>query len=173
MRKSVLLAAMLAMVLAVAVPAFAQATQYQATQYQYADYQGEAYQDVEGLTIGECAQIVQQANTGYVGQAQYDDRYVPQYQYGVVADVDGDGYVDEGDHVLAQEQAVIDANLQAQPSPVLIQYCQDTINTGVVGGENDGGGAAELPATSGISLLTLGAGALLVAGGLVTRKLIK
>ena len=143
MRKIVLLAAVMAMVLAAAAPAFAQATAVGGS-VQYVD----------------CDQI-QAAATG-------------QYNLGNEQDLAG----------IAQELGVS----QNQVSACLgsIAAGEDVnINTGsasavtVTASAGGGGGSAsaaaggELPDTGGASLFALGAGALLVAGGLLARRIVR
>ena len=149
MRKIVLLAAVMAMVLAAAAPAFAQASAVGGS-VQYVD----------------CDQILAAA-TG-------------QYNLGNEQDLAG----------IAQELGVS----QNQVSACLgsIAAGEDVnINTGSAsavtvtaaagggGGGGGGGGSAsaaaggELPDTGGASLFALGAGALLVAGGLLARRFVR
>lgn len=193
LRKVMLLAAMLAMVLAAAVPAFAQANavqydgddetatfcnQVQAitgdiNQGQYGDANAAATDDSEAVAaaanelnvsqeqvlncfVGENNGVNQQGNVGTVGVADVDD--------------DADGVVDEDDgtetEVIEDDGTVVAA---------------DDDDATVVAAEEGSASAAaataaaagELPETGGASLLALGAGALLVAGGLVARRIVR
>ena len=103
MKKVMLLAAMLAMVLAATVPALAQVTQV-------------------GTGNQACVQTAIQAEVGKVQISQY------------------------GDNVNIQQIA---------------QECNVNV------------AAAELPPTGGSSLIALGAGVLLVAGGLLARRIVR
>jgi hypothetical protein len=139
MRKVMLLAAVMAMVLAAAAPAFAQATAVGGS-VQYVD----------------CDQI-QAAATG---------------QYNVANDQDLAG--------IAQELGVSQNQVLACFESVA---AGDDINAGgtvvATAGGGGGGGSASaaaggaLPATGGASLFALGAGALLVAGGLLARRIVR
>ena len=150
MRKVMLLAAMLAMVLAAAAPVFAQdditITQGDETQYN-----------------AVCQNII----------GAIDD---------ITQDQDGDAdatAVDESAAVaeVAQEQGVT----VEQVNECLNNFATATATataTVVVSGGGDGGGggaaaAAALPATGGASLFALGAGALLVVGGLLARRIVR
>jgi hypothetical protein len=155
MRKVMLLAAVMAMVLAAAAPAFAQATAVGGS-VQYVD----------------CDQI-QAAATG---------------QYNVEND-------QEALAALAQELGVSqnqvlacfgsiaagrDVNINtASASAATSTATSKATSTAKAGGGGGGGGSASaaaggaLPSTGGASLLALGAGALLVAGGLLARRIFR
>ncbi|HEX2742580.1 MAG TPA: LPXTG cell wall anchor domain-containing protein [Rubrobacter sp.] len=152
MRKAMLLAAMLAMVLAAAAPAFAQAVGGN-VDIQYVD----------------CSQVQAAA----AAQGQYGD---------ATADADASA----GDFASAADADAAAAIAQE------LGITQEQVNACLGGIDNDevsGGGtttvtvtttgtstataAAELPSTGGTSLLALGAGALLVAGGLLARRIVR
>ena len=154
MRKVMLLAAVMAMVLAAAAPAFAQATAVGGS-VQYVD----------------CDQIQAAATGQYnVGNQQdlagiAQDLGVSQNQVSACLEsvaVGGDVNVDGGGTAAAKHTATATATATAS-----------------AGGGGDGGGAAtaaaggELPDTGGASLIALGAGALLVAGGLLARRIVR
>ena len=122
MRKVMLLAAVVAMVLAAAAPAFAQATAVGGS-VQYVD----------------CDQI-QAAATG-------------QYNVGNQQDLAG----------IAQELGVSQNQVSA---------CYGSIAAGGDVGDGTAAAGGELPDTGGASLIALGAGALLVAGGLLARRFV-
>jgi ABC-type branched-subunit amino acid transport system substrate-binding protein len=149
-----LLAAVMAMVLAAAAPAFAQATAVGGS-VQYVD----------------CDQI-QAAATG---------------QYNVEND-------QEAAAALAQELGVSqnqvlacfgsiaagrDVNINtASAATSTVTVTAKATSTAKAGGGGGGGGSASaaggtLPSTGGASLLALGAGALLVAGGLLARRIVR
>ena len=151
-----MLAAMLAMVLVAAAPAFAQATggdvdiqvvdcsqvaAVAAAQGQYGDA-GAAAGDIGSAAAAEIANElgidVEQVNACLGGTAAGGD-------------------IVEGDDDGGDAEASAEASAEA-------------------GGESAGGEAASagtLPDTGGASLITLGAGALLVAGGLVARRIVR
>jgi LPXTG-motif cell wall-anchored protein len=147
LRKVMLLAAMLAMVLAAAAPSFAQtATGGDVAVLQYS-----------------CDQIQAAVNT--------------QYQQG-----EGAGAVAGAAQSLGIDQqqvlACFGTAAAAQDSVINIGT-----GTATAGGDGDGGGGGggsasaaaggELPDTGGASLIALGAGALLVAGGLLARRIVR
>ena len=151
-----LLAAMLAMVLAAAVPAFAQ----DATATDDSVAQGGDVQYVD------CSQV-QAALQGQYGDAVADDEAlaavaseqgITQNQVnaclGSVEDVN-QGNDNVGDVVGGSAAAEADASAAAAGSAAAASA------------------PAELPETGGASLLALGAGALLVAGGLVARRIVR
>ncbi len=142
MRKIVLLAAVMAMVLAAAAPAFAQATAVGGS-VQYVD----------------CDQI-QAAATG---------------QYNVANDQDLAGIAQE----LGVSQNQVSACLNSIAAGNDVNIGGTAVATATAGGGGGGGGSAsaaaggELPDTGGASLFALGAGALLVAGGLLARRIVR
>ena len=137
LKKVMLLAAMLAMVLAAAVPALAQSV----TQV--------------GSGNVACVQTAVQAEVGKVQISQYGDNVNIQH----IAQECNVG-------VPAVETAVASATAAAAPAAVQYQYqYQYAAPTGSP--------AAELPPTGGSSLIALGAGVLLVAGGLLARRIVR
>jgi LPXTG-motif cell wall-anchored protein len=158
LRKIVLLAAVMAMVLAAAAPAFAQATAVGGS-VQYVD----------------CDQI-QAAATG---------------QYNVANDQDLAGIAQElgvsQNQVLACLDSIAageDVNINTADATVVAHKATSTATASAGGGGGGGGSAAaggsasaaaggELPDTGGASLFALGAGALLVAGGLLARRIVR
>jgi hypothetical protein len=155
MRKAMLLAAVMAMVLAAAAPAFAQATAVGGS-VQYVD----------------CDQI-QAAATG-----QYN---VENDQEALAALAQELG-VDQN-QVLACFRSIAagrDVNINTASASAATVTAKAT-STAKAGGGGGGGGSASaasaaggsLPSTGGASLLALGAGALLVAGGLLARRIVR
>ena len=144
-----LLAAVMAMVLAAAAPAFAQATAVGGT-VQYVD----------------CDQI-QAAATG---QYNTDNE---QMLAGVAQElgVSQNQVLACLDSIAAGE----DVNINTASATVIA----DTATPKAGGGGGGGGGSASaaaggaLPSTGGASLIALGAGALLVAGGLLARRIVR
>ena len=140
-----LLAAVMAMVLAAAAPAFAQATAV-GGDVQYVD----------------CDQI-QAAATGQYNVANEQDLAGIAQELGVSQN--------QVSACLDSIAAGEDVNIGGTASAVTV--------TASAGGGGDGGGAAtaaaggELPDTGGASLIALGAGALLVAGGLLARRIVR
>ena len=148
-----LLAAVMAMVLAAAAPAFAQATAVGGS-VQYVD----------------CDQI-QAAATG---------------QYNVANDQDLAGIAQElgvsQNQVLACLDSIAageDVNINTAAGSASASASATASATATAGGGGGGGGSASaaaggaLPSTGGASLLALGAGALLVAGGLLARRIVR
>ena len=148
MRKIVLLAAVMAMVLAAAAPAFAQATAVGGS-VQYVD----------------CDQIQAAATGQYnVGNEQdlagiAQDLGVSQNQVSACLDS-----IAAGD----------DVNIGDGTAAAKKQYATATASAGGGGGGSASAAAGgELPDTGGASLFALGAGALLVAGGLLARRFVR
>src|ERR687897_798244 len=154
LRKVMLLAAVMAMVLAAAAPAFAQATAVGGS-VQYVD----------------CDQI-QAAVTGQYNTGNEQDLAGVAQELGV-----------------SQNQVLACVGSIAAGEDVNINTASGTAAAGGGGGKGTatatatagggGGGSAsaaaggELPDTGGASLIALGAGALLVAGGLLARRIVR
>src|SRR5918992_3160005 len=134
-----LLAAMLAMVLAAAVPALAQVTQV-------------------GSGNQACVQTAVQAEVGKVQISQYGDN------------VNIQNIAQQCNINVAQvEEAVASASVAAAPAAVQYQYPAAEVQYAAPTASP----AAELPPTGGSSLIALGAGVLLVAGGLLARRIVR
>ena len=148
-----LLAAMLAMVLAAAAPAFAQ----DATADDGAIAEGGDVQYVD------CSQV-QQAIQGQYGDAQ------------ATAD---DGSVAVAANTLGISQTQVNAclggiDVNGSPTPGSPTPGSPTPGSPTPGSpEPSASPTGVLPETGGASLLALGAGALLVAGGLVARRIVR
>jgi hypothetical protein len=153
MRKVMLLAAVMAMVLAAAAPAFAQATAVGGS-VQYVD----------------CDQI-QAAATG---------------QYNVANDQDLAGIAQELGVSQNQVLACLDSIAAGRDVNINTASASAATVTVTASAGGGGGGSASaasssasaasggsLPSTGGASLLALGAGALLVAGGLLARRIVR
>lgn len=157
MKKVMLLAAMLAMVLAVAAPAFAQ----------------DATADNGAAAAG-----------GDDNSTQYTDsfnttEFCNQVQI-VVNDIAQGQYGDANAAVLGDESAAaaeVATEMGVSTEQVLNCFVTEQVSLEVaVEGGDDGGdeeSAEELPDTGGASLIALGAGALLVAGGLLARRIVR
>ncbi len=139
LKKVMLLAAMLAMVLAAAVPALAQSV----TQV--------------GSGNVACVQTAVQAEVGKVQINQYGDNVNIQH----IAQECNVG-------VPAVETAVASVTASAAAAPAAVQYQYQYQYAAPTGSP-----AAELPPTGGSSLIALGAGVLLVAGGLLARRIVR
>jgi hypothetical protein len=137
LKKVMLLAAMLAMVLAAAVPALAQSV----TQV--------------GSGNQACVQTAIQAEVGKVQISQYGDNVNIQN----IAQVCNVGVPVVEEVVAAAAPAAVQYQYAA---PAEAQYAAPTASP-----------AAELPPTGGSSLIALGAGVLLVAGGLLARRIVR
>jgi hypothetical protein len=155
MRKVMLLAAVMAMVLAAAAPAFAQATAVGGS-VQYVD----------------CDQI-QAAATGQYNVANDQE---------ALAALAQELGVDQN-QVLACFRSIAagrDVNINTA-SPSTVTVTAKATSTAKAGGGSAAAGSAAaasaaggaLPSTGGASLLALGAGALLVAGGLLARRIVR
>jgi hypothetical protein len=140
LKKVMLLAAMLAMVLAAAVPALAQSV----TQV--------------GSGNQACVQTAIQAEVGKVQISQYGDNVNIQN----IAQVCNVGVPVVEEVVAAASPAAAPAAVQYQYAAPQAQYAAPTASP-----------AAELPPTGGSSLIALGAGVLLVAGGLLARRIVR
>jgi hypothetical protein len=219
LKKLMLVAAMLAMVLAVAAPALAQFGGNDQSQYQYNQQEsgdvttgGVSATGGDGSIVQQCAAVLNQVNTGN----QSNQQAAQQYQYQPQEDVVTDGVIGAGDEAVTEEvdgveqqenagyqyinqesdqSIAFDADQQQYCANVVAQANNNAVNTttttpgttsttttitrggGASGGGASGGGggvtATVLPATGGASLLALGAGALLVAGGLVARRIVR
>jgi hypothetical protein len=151
-----LLAAVMAMILAAAAPAFAQANAVGGS-IQYAD----------------CDQI-QAAATGQYNTDNQQDAAALAQELGV-----------DENQVLACFQSIAagrDVNINAASASASATSTatakMKATSTATAGGGGGGGSAAAaaggaLPSTGGASLLALGAGALLVAGGLLARRIVR
>ena len=148
MKKVMLLAAMLAMVLAAAVPALAQSV----TQV--------------GSGNQACVQTAINAEVGKVQISQYGDNVNIQN----IAQECNVG-VTQVEEVVASASAAAPAAVQYQyAAPAAQQYSAPTASPGASPAASP---AAELPPTGGSSLIALGAGVLLVAGGLLARRIVR
>ena len=178
MRKVMLLAAMLAMVLAAAAPVFAQSTEIDGDENEVTNEGADTqYNAVCQNIIGSIGDITQNqsgdadavsdatATADDESEATADSEAVAEVaqEQGVTIeqvneclndfDVDDDGVVDVDETVVTVSAAADEASVAAAGSA---------------------SAAAEvLPETGGASLLALGAGALLVAGGLVARRIVR
>ncbi|MFL6059267.1 MAG: hypothetical protein ACJ732_10220 [Rubrobacteraceae bacterium] len=160
MRKVMLLAAVMAMILAAAAPAFAQANAVGGS-VQYAD----------------CDQI-QAAATG-----QYNVANNQQNVAGIAQELG----VDENQVLACLGSIAAGRNVNINAASASAAAATATAkmkatSTATAGGGGGGGGSAAaasaaaggaLPSTGGASLLALGAGALLVAGGLLARRIVR
>lgn len=139
MKKVMLLAAMLAMVLAAAVPALAQSV----TQV--------------GSGNQACVQTAVQAEVGKVQISQYGDN------------VNIQNIAQECNVNVAQVEEAVAAAPAAAPAAVQYQYEAPAEAQYAAPASPE----AELPPTGGSSLIALGAGVLLVAGGLLARRIVR
>ncbi|HEU4847967.1 MAG TPA: hypothetical protein VFT03_07190 [Rubrobacteraceae bacterium] len=163
MRKVMLLAAVMAMVLAAAAPAFAQATAVGGN-VQYADCD-----QVQAAATGQYNTDNQQNAAGIAQELG-----VSQNQ--VLACLDS---------IAAGRDVNINASASASATSTAtakMKAAKATSTATAGGGGGGGGGSASaasaaaggaLPSTGGASLLALGAGALLVAGGLLARRIVR
>jgi LPXTG-motif cell wall-anchored protein len=159
LKKVMLLAAMLAMVLAVAVPALAQTAvvgqdcvqtavnqetgkdQTAVANGQYGDATNINIQAISqqcNVTVAQVSAVVASTPGVAASTAQYNAPAAAQYQYSASATAS------------ASASATASASASASTAP-----------------------ATELPSTGGSSLIALGAGVLLVAGGLLARRIVR
>jgi hypothetical protein len=183
MRKVMLLAAMLAMVLAAAAPAFAQAVaidegddvEYNAVCQNIIGSIGDINQDQSGSADA----VATDDSAAAADVAQSQDVTIEQVNNCLnEADLDGDGFVT----VVEKKEFVSTGGggLKALHSASSSSSASSSASTAA---EAQYSTAAEaqystpaakvLPETGGASLLALGAGALLVAGGLVARRIVR
>jgi hypothetical protein len=135
---------MLAMVLAAAVPALAQ----NVTQV--------------GSGNSACVQTAIQAEVGKVQISQYGDN------------VNIQNIAQECNVNVPQvQQAVSSASAAAAPAAVQYQYAAPQAQYSAPTASPAASPAAQLPPTGGSSLIALGAGVLLVAGGLLARRIVR
>ena len=146
LKKVMLLAAMLAMVLAAAVPALAQTV----TQV--------------GSGNVACVQTAIQAEVGKVQISQYGDNTNIQ----AISQECNVGAAQVEDVVAAEAAAAPAAAQYQYNAPAEAQYAAPTASPAAAAAA-----AAELPPTGGSSLIALGAGVLLVAGGLLARRIVR
>ncbi len=155
MRKVMLLAAMLAMVLAAAAPAFAQTlaidegddTEYNAVCQNILGAVG----DITNTQGGDADAIATDDSAAAAEVAQEQGVTIEQVNECLnEADLDGDGVV-----------TIVELEKFGVFTAAEVQYGTTVTKTAV------------LPETGGAPLLALGAGALLVAGGLVARRIVR
>jgi LPXTG-motif cell wall-anchored protein len=198
LRKLMMLGALLAMVLVAAAPAIAQiGTQDEDDEESSSTpvTQGFSQEDVEsgdvepavdisnkGNNVNLCPTVLQGANTGNV----QNEQGVTQYQ-DEVDDIEFEGSnitfetEAEGECVQTIEQTVAAAAPKAAPppppAPTPTPAPAPTAQAGGGGGAAAAAGVKTLPKTGGIAdtapLLGIGAGALLVAGGLLARRVMR
>jgi LPXTG-motif cell wall-anchored protein len=188
-----LLVAMLAMVLATAVPAFAQDPPSQdldVAQCLAIIAGGDATGGGDGVVSGdvsgdgnavggdatggavsdsaivqECVQIISQAGAGGDLVIVKGDTIVID---GItVVDLDGDGVI------IVKEAVEQGVSLEVALVAVAEASASASASASVVSGDAAAASGGELPDTGGASLFTLGAGALLVAGGLLARRIVR
>ncbi len=196
MRKLMMLGAMLAMVLVAAAPAIAQiGTQDKDDEEGSPVTQEFSEEDVEsgdvepvvdisnkGDNVNLCPTVLQSGNTGNVQNEQGVDQYQDE-----VDDIEFEGSnitfetEVEGECVQTIEQAAAAAAPKAAPppppAPTPAPAPAPTAQAGGGGGAAAAAGVKTLPKTGGIAdiapLLGIGAGVLLVAGGLIARRVMR
>src|SRR5215207_6215234 len=172
-----LLAAILAMVLAAAAPAFAQASvdlgEDDAGDNQYNTGQQNDQNTVVQDSI--CTNVNQAATNQYQGGdqaagAEADD---------VIGDTNTAASAANIANALGLTQAQVNAclnqvNATSSASPVAsVPSVAPSASAPGGGGSASAAAGGELPSTGGSSLFALGAGALLVAGGLLARRIVR
>ena len=162
-------AAMLAVVLAAAAPAFAQGYEYQDADPGDVTNEGSGGFSVSGddntfedVNIAQCTAVLNQVNTGNQQVQQAVQQYGGYYSY-QYADQDATQEIDQDASVEQYcAQAVGDVTLTAAAPAAPAAAAPAAAAP-----------AETLPATGGISLLAVGAGVLLVCGGLVVRRFVR
>ncbi len=172
MRKVMLLAAMLAMVLAAAAPAFAQDViaidegddvEYNAVCQNILGSVG----DITNTQDGDADAVATDDSAAAAEVAQSQDVTIEQVNECLnEADLDADGEVTV---VEIEKFGVAVATVTASASASTAAEVQYKTASATASAS----AATELPETGGASLLALGAGALLVAGGLVARRIVR
>ena len=183
-----LLAAILAMVLAAAAPAFAQAT---ATTDDSGEAQYEQGQQNDQNTVVQdsiCVNVEQAAANQY----EAGDQAAAAESGDLIGDTNSAANASNIANALGISTAQVNACLNqidvesasASASAPVDHASAGSASAPAGGGGGGGGGTAaagsasaaaggELPSTGGSSLLALGAGALLVAGGLLARRIVR
>ena len=178
MRKVMLLAAMLAMVLAAAAPVFAQETDVVGDENVVTNEGDDTqYNAVCQNIIGSIGDISQQ-QSGNADAVAVDDSNavaeVAQEQGVSIAQVnqclnDND---DDGNGVIEVDEGVVTVSATAAADATAVAAA-GSASAAAGSASAAAAPAAVLPETGGASLLALGAGALLVAGGLVARRIVR
>ena len=186
MRKLMLLWAMLAMVLVAAAPATAQlAQEFSEEDVESGDVEPSVEISNKGDNVNMCPTVLQSANTGNV----QNEQGVTQYQ-DEVDDIEFEGSnieitpEAEAECVQRIEQAAAAAAppkaappSPPAPTPAPAPAPAPTAQAGGGGGAAAAAGVKELPKTGGIAdiapLLGIGASALLMAGRLIARRIIR
>ena len=163
MRKVMLLAAMLAMVLAAAAPVFAQNTDVVGDENVVANEGDDTqYNAVCQNIIGSIGDITQNQS----GNADA----VAANNSAAIAEVAQEQGVTQAAVVECVEEGAIEGSVAAA-APVVAQY--EATASASASASATAAAAEVLPETGGASLLALGAGALLVAGGLLARRIVR
>jgi LPXTG-motif cell wall-anchored protein len=180
LKKVMLVAAMLAMVLAAAVPALAQNT-VQENEANVACVQT-AVQTQVGVTQIAASQYGDATNINIQAISQECNITVSQVNNVVnnIVNVDHGKkffFDDHGKKVFfhkatASASATASATASASSAPAAVQY-QYAAPEVQYSASASSAPAAELPSTGGSSLIALGAGVLLVAGGLLARRIVR
>ena len=179
-----MLGVMLALALVAAAPAVAQIPQeFEQEDVESGDVEPAVDISNTGDNVNLCAAILQSANTGNVQNQQGVSQYLA-----YADDIEFEGseieitpeLEQECEQVIEQAAAAAAAPKAAPPPPPAPTPAPAPAPapapTAQAGG-GGGGGAKELPKTGGIAdiapLLGIGAGALLMAGGLIARRVIR
>jgi hypothetical protein len=173
LKKLMLLAAMLAMVLAVAAPAMAQQN---ATATQAANQQVTGGGNIAAdISYSECVAIVAQGGNVNAVQQQILASGTTSQTNVAVAVQDNEAAADIAQYCVdiidSFNTVAVDDDDDAAAATTSAAAASSSAAAASGGG---GGGGGTLPATGGgFSLLALGAGALLIGGGLVARRIIR
>ncbi len=117
----------------------------------------------DSAIVQECVQIISQAGAGGDLVIVEDDTIV----------IDGTTVVDlDGDGVIIVKEAV-EQGVSLEVVLVAVAEASASASASAEAGDAAAASGGELPDTGGASLFTLGAGALLVAGGLLARRIVR
>jgi hypothetical protein len=172
LKKLMLLAAMLAMVLAVAAPAMAQqnATATQAANQQVTGG-GNIAADISYI---ECVAIVAQGGNVNAVQQQILASGTTSQTNVAVAVQDNEAAADIAQYCVDIIDSFNTVAVDDDDDAAAATTSAAAASSSAAAASGGGGGGGTLPATGGgFSLLALGAGALLIGGGLVARRIIR
>ncbi|QIN79241.1 hypothetical protein GBA65_12750 [Rubrobacter marinus] len=203
MKKLMMLAAMLAMALVAAAPALAQDAVIEGDDESSTDETSVEAGQYSQVAVNDCEQVLDQVAYQYnapVADVSGDENEVAQGGNGVDAeqvqycvnllqggfneadvDEDDDGVVEEGEGAAAAAAAAASASSGEESSGEESSSEESSSSeeeSSSESSEEESSGeeeesSEELPETGGFGLLTLGAGALLVAGGVVARRIVR
>ena len=183
-----LLAAMLAMVLAAAAPAFAQATaidEGDTTEGDDVQYNAVcqnilgSFGDITQTQSGDADAVAVDDSAAAAEVAQEQDVTISQVNQCLNDfDEDGDGFISVDEEVVVSgggddEGSASASSSSSASSSASASSSSSASSSASASSSSSASASAVLPETGGASLLALGAGALLVAGGLLARRIVR